>query len=124
MIRASATLPMNALSVISSFRFEAGSPVSRRMASTSAARSPSTNWRLDTLTHITADVPPSNRRSHRAIWTHASRRIVRPIGTIIPVSSATRMKCSGLSRPRAWWRQRTSASNPAMRPESSDTIGW
>src|SRR2546426_204234 len=43
---------MNALSVISSFRFFGGSPVTARIASTSRARSPSTNCLLETLTQI------------------------------------------------------------------------
>ena len=43
-------------------------------------------------------------------------RTSRPICRIMPVSSAIGMNSAGPTSPRVGWRQRTSASNPAIAP--------
>ena len=55
---------------------------------------------------------------------HASRSTHDPIGTMRPVSSASGMKSSGITRPRVGWFQRTSASNPSISPLARWITGW
>ena len=107
--------------------------MTRALASTpwslSASRTPSTksvSWtsRADTLTptYMPGAVDPSADQA--ATWRQASRRTQRPIGRIEPCSSAISMNWPGAIRPRSGWRQRTSASNPAIAPVCRLTIGW
>ena len=52
------------------------------------------------------------------------RRMLPPMGTISPVSSASPIKSPGSTRPRVGWCQRTSASTESMCPRARSTIGW
>ena len=108
-----ATSPMNALSVISSFRLRRRpGPVSRSIASICAGE-------LDVgelpARHVDADRRPAPRRRTAAATPPSAgttrRASRRPIGRIIPVSSATAMNSTGPTSPRTGCRQRTSASN-------------
>ncbi len=60
-----------------------------------------------TETAVGASVADSARRA----CAHACSSTQRPMGTIIPVSSATSMKSTGITRPRVGCAQRSRASS-------------
>ena len=67
---------------------------------------------------VGAQLVPFERLGAARSWTQ------RPIGPIMPLSSAIETKSTGSSRPRSRWRQRTSASRPDTSPVRRLTIGW
>ena len=116
------TSPMSALSVISRIRSCGASPLSSSARETSVRRSASCSWRTERLTLTVSGLRPPSCQS--LDWRQASRNVRRPMGTIMPVSSATGMNSAGRINPLRGCSQRTSASNPTIRPLSRQTVGW
>ncbi len=80
------------------------------------------SWRGDTFTARRSGWPSS-----ACIWTtaeHAERSTQPPSLMIMPPSSATGMKRSGVTGPSTGLVQRTSASTPTMAPDTRSSWGW
>ena len=100
-------------------------------ASTWRTWSTRSGWRSCATDRFTASMPgawgPRSSRQ-RMNWRQAVCSTNRPSAPISPVSSATLMNWPGATRPRAGWRQRTSASTPAqpgaVPAPSSASTGW
>ena len=67
---------------------------------------------------------PGLATDHSTTCRQARSSTQRPSGTTRPVSSASGMNASGLTRPRCGCIQRTSASTPTTPPVAIETIGW
>ncbi len=65
-----------------------------------------------------------SRSGQVAAWRQASVRDHSPMAWIRPHSSAIEMNSEGGTLPRSGWRQRASASNPAISPVFRTTEGW
>ncbi len=91
--------PMTADSVSSSCSSSGASPVSSRVAATSATRSESHTWRTATLTLTKIGGSSGWASCQLRACRQAVRRIQRPRGTIEPSSSASAMNRFGASTP-------------------------
>ena len=99
---AAGTSSMNALSVISSFRFDGESPVCCRMPSISFIRSASENCRLDTFTQTTRGAAAPNCFCQTAICRQDSASIRRPMSRIRPVVFGDADEFAGGTNPAPW----------------------
>ena len=82
------------------------------------------NWRTDRFTAMPERAESARSACQRAACVQAVSSTQRPIGSIMPVSSATGMKSAGAGVPRAGCSQRSSASTEAIEESRSETIGW